>query len=121
MGVLVVPALAGGPGHSCLTAGHRCPACTMVARATRLASRPGEEVSSPGAPPLLWCWNVRGVDQPLSAVDRAGVAVVVGALVEQGPVAVVEVAGVLVVVPDVPGPSLVPIGRGVGALAGVDL
>ncbi len=34
-----------------LTAGHRCPTCTTVARAVQLAGIPGEEVSSPG--PLL--------------------------------------------------------------------
>jgi hypothetical protein len=58
---------------------------------------------------------------PPSAVDRAGVSVVVGAAVEPGPGCVIEVGRVLVVVPDVPGSSLVPIGRGIAPLAGVDL
>jgi hypothetical protein len=37
-------------GRSTLTAGHRCPTCTTIPRASMLASRPGEEGSSPGAP-----------------------------------------------------------------------
>jgi hypothetical protein len=47
--------------------------------------------------------------------------VVVGAGVESGPRCVVEVGRVLVVIPDVPRPSLIPIGGGVDPLAGVDL
>jgi len=50
MGVVVVGYAAAGSGHSCLTAGHRCPTCTTVPRAIRSASIPGE-VSSPGPPP----------------------------------------------------------------------
>lgn len=40
-------------GRSTLTAGQRCPTCTTIARAIQLASRPGEEESSPGAPSSL--------------------------------------------------------------------
>jgi hypothetical protein len=50
MGVVVAPALRRDAGHSRLTAGHRCPSCTTVARSIRLASIPGEEGSSPGTP-----------------------------------------------------------------------
>ncbi len=37
-----------------MTAGHRCPTCTTIPGASMLASMPGEEVSSPGSPLLVW-------------------------------------------------------------------
>jgi hypothetical protein len=41
---------AAGAGHSRLTAGHRRPTCTVVARAIKLASMPGGGGSSPRTP-----------------------------------------------------------------------
>jgi hypothetical protein len=52
MGLVVAAWLRRGAGYSRLTAGHRCRTCTTLARAIQLAGRPGEEVSSPGPPPL---------------------------------------------------------------------
>jgi hypothetical protein len=40
-------------GRSTLTAGYRCPTCITILGAIQMASKPGEEGSSPGPPPLL--------------------------------------------------------------------
>ena len=52
MGVVVVSCAAAGTGTFALDSLASMPTCTTMARAILLASIPGEEVSSPGPPPL---------------------------------------------------------------------
>ncbi len=51
MGIVAVPCAAAGSRTFALDSRTSMPACTTVARAIQLASKPGEEGSSPGPPP----------------------------------------------------------------------
>src|SRR6266496_2402720 len=59
MGIIVVPYAAAGSRTFALDSRASCPTCTTVPRAIQLASIPGEEVSSPGPPPLRPCQTKR--------------------------------------------------------------
>jgi hypothetical protein len=57
----------------------------------------------------------------LSTIYRAHGSVVVIAPIDQASISVVEVCCVLIVVPHIPGPSLIAIGGSVSSLSGMDL